>query len=424
MATAHIRYLDPKDERHLHRRGKRGFSRSPVLDLARRLRHRLSEIEEATLTRCHAIADPAEVADPEYGKRLRCSLTVAIEYAVEAVEMGESRAPQVPQELLSQARLAARNNVPLDVVLRRYLAGYCIFAEYVLRDVITGDHASTEWLQQTLRGQSAIFDRLITTVSEEHRKEQERPISSPHSRRLARVRRLLEGETIDTTDLNYDLDHWHIGVAARGSDLQAQFRELASRWHSSCLLIRSAPDQVWVWFGSKTRLGASDSGRLIKLVNDTAAEGTVIGVGEPAEAARGWRLTHRQAMATLALNPSQREGVLRYRDIALVSALLENDLLATSLRTMFLAPLEETRDEGQSARETLQAYFSTQGNISSAAALLGVKRHTVTNRLRAIEERLGRSLTDCHIEMQAALQVDEHHAVATARSTAMTLLAE
>ena len=43
------------------------------------------------------------------------------------LEAGERRTPVVPPALLAQARLDARDGVPLDTVLRRYFAGNALF---------------------------------------------------------------------------------------------------------------------------------------------------------------------------------------------------------------------------------------------------------------------------------------------------------
>ncbi len=56
--------------------------------------------------------------------------------------------------------------------------------------------------------------------------------------------------------------------------------------------------------------------------------------------------------------------------------------------------------------------------MSSAAAALGVSRQTVINRLHAVEERLGRPLGACAVEVEAALRLEEldqvdSHAIAS-----------
>jgi len=51
--------------------------------------------------------------------------------------------------------------------------------------------------------------------------------------------------------------------------------------------------------------------------------------------------------------------------------------------------------------------FRVERNVSSTAAALGVSRQTVSNRLRTIEERLARPLSDCAAEVDAALRLEE-----------------
>jgi DNA-binding PucR family transcriptional regulator len=89
-----------------------------------------------------------------------------------------------------------------------------------------------------------------------------------------------------------------------------------------------------------------------------------------------------------------------------VAAAHDDDLLISSLRERYIRPLEGS-DGGRSAQATLRAYFAASRHVSSAAAALGVKRHTVTNRLRAIEEKLGKSVTECALELELVLRLEE-----------------
>jgi DNA-binding PucR family transcriptional regulator len=87
--------------------------------------------------------------------------------------------------------------------------------------------------------------------------------------------------------------------------------------------------------------------------------------------------------------------------------MFQDDLLATSLREIYLAPLAGQRGGGEALIRTLRAYFDAQRNVSSAAAVLGVKRHTVTNRLRTVEDLLNRPLATCANEIDAVLRLEE-----------------
>jgi DNA-binding PucR family transcriptional regulator len=90
-----------------------------------------------------------------------------------------------------------------------------------------------------------------------------------------------------------------------------------------------------------------------------------------------------------------------------LAAIGRDDLLETSLRQLYLEPLEGGRDGGKVARETLRAYFAADRNVSSTAAALGVDRRTVRNRIRAIEELLGRPLRGSLADLEIALRLDD-----------------
>ena len=96
-----------------------------------------------------------------------------------------------------------------------------------------------------------------------------------------------------------------------------------------------------------------------------------------------------------------------YADVALLAAIAADDLIATSLRQLYLAPLERARDGGKVARRTLRAFFEAERNVSSTAAALGVDRRTVRNRLGAIEDLLGRPLKGAEADLEIALRLDD-----------------
>lgn len=129
--------------------------------------------------------------------------------------------------------------------------------------------------------------------------------------------------------------------------------------------------------------------------------------GEPAEGLDGLRLSHRQALVAFPVALRGPERIVRYRDVALLAASLENDLLMTSLRRLYIDPLERERDGGRAVKDTLRAYFKAAHNISSAASVLGVNRHTVSARLRMVEKRFGRSIEDLGPDLEVALLLDD-----------------
>ena len=138
----------------------------------------------------------------------------------------------------------------------------------------------------------------------------------------------------------------------------------------------------------------------------------VFALGEPAKGLQGWRLTHRQAQAALAValrrSESRPGGMFtRYADVALLASALKDEALARALLDIYLTPLDDHRGSGPVLRETLRAYLAAECQASSAAVKLDVARSTVAKRLRTIEEKLGRTLHPCSAELEVALLLDE-----------------
>ncbi len=372
-------------------------------ELAARLRERRGEIEDALLTRTYSIADPREAADPEYEQGLRAAVSAALEYGLAAVERGEERAPPAPVLLLAQAHLAARNGVPLDAVLRRYFAGYTLLGDFIVQEAGAAS-LKGPWLRRLLREQAALFDRFLATVAEEYGREGKAHAASTWQRSVERVERLLEGELVDTSGLDYDLTGHHIALVADSPLPADALRGVAASLDRGVLLARPDDKTTWAWLGGRHRFDAEELEKVarIELPSDPCTA-----IGEPGKGLAGWRLSHRQAVAALPVAQCGRDRVVRYADVALLASLLQDDLLATSLRDLYLAPLQSQRDGGAVSRQTLRAYFDAQRNSASAAAALGVTRQTVNNRLRAIEDRLGRLIDACAHELDAVLRLDD-----------------
>jgi PucR-like helix-turn-helix protein/diguanylate cyclase with GGDEF domain len=374
-------------------------------ELARRLRRRQEEIEHEALTRVQAISDPVEVADPVYAEGLRRAVTLAIQLAIESLEAGEgSLADAPPPGLLEQARLAAQNGIGLDTVLRRYLAGYTLFGEFAMREATADLVPKGVSLHVLTQPYSSQFDRLLAGVSEEYTRQREAWVRSSARRQAERVQRLLSGELVDTTRLDYEFGCWHLGLLADGDGAEETVRRLARDLDCRLLLVPAGEVAVWAWLGSRER---PDHEHVLRRAAVRLPLGAALAVGEPAHGLAGWRLSHRQAKAAMPLAMRRLGRAVRYADVALLATLLTDELLATSLRQMFLVPLGAGGDDARSLVETLRAYISAQGNVSSAAAALGVSRHTVTNRLRASEGLLERPLGTCVAELDAALRLSE-----------------
>ncbi len=370
-------------------------------DLHTRLCARRPEIEDAVLTRVFAVSEPPEALGPEYAEGLRGAVCAAVDHGLAGVRLGEERFPPLPPALLAQARLAANNRVGLDTVLRRCIAGQALLTDFLVEEAEVAGLGSGA-LQRLLRVQAALLDRLLVAISEEHTREVNRHRSSAEQRE-EHVERLLAGELLDTSRLAYDFEANHLGMIAKGSDAAEAIRAIADAFDCRLLLVHRGEDTVWAWLGGRGSIDPLD----VMPYLPASFPQVSIALGEPGRGLGGWRLTHQQARAALPIALRGRRGLIRYADVALLASISRDDLLATSLRALYLAPLQHERGGGEVARETLRAYFAAGRNVSSAAASLGVSRRTVTNRLHVIEERLGRPLDSCTAEVEAALGLHE-----------------
>jgi hypothetical protein len=373
--------------------------------LRSRLLLRRREIEEAALARVKSVGASVEVADPAYVLGLGETLAVALDYALDLIEpepLAET-APPLPVVLLARARLAARHGVGLETLLRRYAAGYALLCD-VLLDEAQRCRVDPETLRHLLRRQSKAFDAILASVAEEYAREGRFRPPGSEPERLELIRRLLDAEPLDASRLNYPLGVHHMALVASGDSALEAFGRLGKHLDRRLLLVEADAQLAWGWLGGRRPFTGEE---LDHILTFPWPGGTDVACGEAGEGQAGWRLSHRQARAALAVARRGSQSMVRYSDVALVAATLHDDLLATSLRRAYLVPIESDPNRGARSKVTLRAYFAAAGNISSAAATLGVNRRTVAGRLAAVEKRLGRPLCDVAPELEVALRLDD-----------------
>jgi sugar diacid utilization regulator len=291
--------------------------------------------------------------------------------------------------------------VKLDNVLLRNNAGHAVLEDFVVQEV---DFASERSVLRGVFGTlGALLDHFTALMAHEYQRELERVAHSPELRRIERVQKLLAGGHLNAAELGYDLDAEHLGVIAVGAKAGDTVRALAARLGRQLLSVARSEDTVWAWFGGQRTLDIADIERLLSA--EQSAE-VSLAVGGPGRGIEGWRLTHRQAQAAMLVALRRPQRLTRYADVSLLAAVLRDRELATSLVEIHLSPLDGKKD-GAVSRETLRAYFAAGCNAATAAAALGVDRHTVVRRLHTIETRLGRLLHTCHAELEVALRLEE-----------------
>jgi hypothetical protein len=341
--------------------------------------------------------------DPDCLRGLRALVDAAIEYGLAVAEGDDERAFSIPASLLAQTRRAAGNGVSLDTIFRYCLAAHALLSETLLKEAERSGLPG-RLLRDLVSRQAIRFDQLLGALGEEFAREQKRRFYSSDARIADRVRRLLAGQLLDTSSLSYDLDLHHLGGVAEGAEAAEAIRRFAKALESRLLLIKPSDEVVWAWFGIHPSVDSEQLDRALALVWPPHLP---LALGEIGSGYEGWRLTHEQAKAALPIAVSKPGLPVQYADVALLASIIRDNLLATSLREIFLVPLQGARGGGAALLETLRAYFATGRNGASTAAALGVSRQTVSNRLRAIEGHLGRPLAGCTGELEAALRLEQ-----------------
>lgn len=371
--------------------------------LATRLRERSPELEAAVATRAYAIADPHRVADPSYRQRLDAALAVTVEHAISGLEHVARRAQELPGQISAQARLDARLGVPLDTVLRRHFGAEALFGDLLGEEAARAQLPAAA-LRQVQQEASTRFDRLLAAVGEEYASEVgSRPLGNAERRRET-VKRLLAGELVGAeVDIAYDFEGSHLAVMAEGPAAETTLKALAGRCDRRLLVVAHEEEPTCAaWLGGSRPLSSEAAMRELAGIG---CQDHVVSIGEPAVGLTGWRFSHLQAKAAL---PFAREaaGAVRFAEVALEAALRRDELITTSLRRLYLEPLEGFRDGGLAAHQTLRTWFRTERNITATAAALGQDRRTVRNRLRSVEAVIGRPMSEVALDLELALRLD------------------
>jgi hypothetical protein len=376
------------------------------------LRRRRPELEQALITRAYGIGDPAETGDLRYLEGFRTAAAAAVDFAISTLDSTAGEESPVPPIFLLQARLAARHEVRFDVVLRRYAAGHTILVGSLIEDAQRKVAIPPAELRDLLAMSAAAFDRLVLSIGDEYAREADRRSRNLRERTQAeRVERLLAGEPVTSDQLDYALAGWHIALVVESAGARKVLRQVAREVDRRLLAVEPRKDTVWAWLGGRAHIASS---QVAKRLRSSPLE-MKLGLGEPGRGVPGWRFSHRQALAVLPLAEGRPVALARYVEKGVLASIQKDQVLAESLRNLYLEPLSAANDGAEVLRDTVGAYFAAECSTSSAAAALGVHRQTVNSRLRAVEERLGKSISDCALELNLALRLASKESLAISR---------
>lgn len=379
-------------------------------EIIARLSERTPEIARAVYIRVReAVPDPATDDDPSYQASLRSAIDEVVKSSLACIDLRLDTTPELPPASTAQVRHAARAGVGLGTLLRRCVAAHCALVAFIYRDAesagLTERSSAANQLKSVL---DALLERFTEAVELEYNNERSRTAESSRWHRFQTVNRLLSGAHVSLDlieSLDYRLhDSWHIGLVVAGR-AGARFLDRL-RVALSCQLLVVSPDDytLWAWLGTPDKLlGSSVEESLTPATRDDI----YLAAGEPRQGVAGWRITHRDAQAAFYIARHRPNLFTQSVDVPLEAAVLQADTPARLILEAYLAPLYGLRNDGRSLRNTLCAYLAVGCNAASAAAKLGIDRHTVERHLHVAEDRIGRPLRSCLPELAVALRLDE-----------------
>jgi hypothetical protein len=312
---------------------------------------------------------------------------------------GDVWSRDLPPGIAVPIQYMAREGWPLDRVLRGFTLLATTIGEFVVEKLGELERPE-EAIRYMANLRSLNDDRMMAAFAAEYEKELERLRRDPSRHLSERIESLLESGLGDFADLDYRLEDWHIGLVAMGPRAELDSRRLAERLGCQLLLLPRPADIVWAWLGAPRPISFAKLGEAAAACGDPLA----ITAGEPRVGLDGWRLTHREARGATTVGVLTGRRLTRYSDVSLLANCLVNEVAARSLLDRYLEPLALRRD-GNVLRGTLRAYIDCECNAASAAAALGVDRHTIQRRLRRIEESIGEPVASRRAEFDVALRL-------------------
>jgi hypothetical protein len=146
------------------------------------------------MDRLNGMDEEAPRRNTDYLEGLRAAVSHGVAYGIEVSAAGTGQAPPVPFSLLTQAHVAARYELSIDWMIRRYIAAKTVFVDFMFKAAAFVG-CSLSAVQHTMVSLGAAFDRLLATVVSEYEAEQQRRRGSD-SQLADQTRRLLAGELV------------------------------------------------------------------------------------------------------------------------------------------------------------------------------------------------------------------------------------
>jgi DNA-binding PucR family transcriptional regulator len=315
------------------------------------------------------------------------------------------------------ARTLARRGFELPVLLSAYRIGQRATWDFItdlLRTEVTDPDLRSAVLLRFWTHATQWIDTVIESLIPVFTDEREQSQRGRLARRAEIAKAILATQSINidsaATTLGYPLRQRHTAFTLRVEDEVPDFDvhrllELAAAAVSKGLgggqplIISSGARSAWCWTAQQSPAEADGAIPLPEFVRAT--------VGTCHPGLSGFRLTHIEAVAALAIAERNEDPVVRYPDVEL--ACLAAGILCSDARTAFvyreLGGLVSADDATRRLRDTLRVYLKQGCDASSAGELLRLHANTVRYRVRQAEQRLGHGIQQRRVHLELALEI-------------------
>ncbi|WP_157596758.1 PucR family transcriptional regulator [Saccharomonospora saliphila] len=332
---------------------------------------------------------------------------------------------EAPASAIEYARRLAQRGTSVVHLVRAYYLGQTAVLDHALDEgarqiADPGDLGGS--MRTALATAFAFIDRVTQQVVSAYEDERNRWSLNRSAVRAARVRAVLDDESVDVDAselaLGYRLRGHHVGMIvwypaqAHPPDPLAGLERVAHRLpgygdrEERPLFVPHDELCAWVWLpvAEATSARCLEAERAL-LDSDPEVR---IALGDPASGLSGFRRTHRQALRVQALSRAAGERcarLLSFREVGSV-ALMSADLQAA--RTWVadtLGALADDDPQQERLRETLRVFLASGGSYTAAASRLSMHKNSVQYRVRKAEELLGGPIADNRLDVELALRL-------------------
>jgi hypothetical protein len=372
------------------------------------LRPRLTEITDASESRVTSVA-----VAPICVLGFCTAITECIDCWLYALERGERWSGPAPTGVVLHARRAARSDVGLPQLQRRYMEARDTLWHTMLEEIKHVASSETSLLlRQAWAATESVAACVLSALEHAYTDEQQREAQTAEQRQAGLVRRLLVGDqSVDTRLIRHDFAGSHLAVIATGGqDARRALQSLAERVGAGVFSPLPERDGVLAaWLRLARELRPVDIERYLPKKRYPELS---LAIGRSDCGLDGFCRTYELAREAVMVAQRRPQRITWHANVELDVLLLRDEPRASDLIANYLAPLTPV------VKDTLRAYYAEQQSPGATAKVLRVHRSTVFERLRKIDQAIGRPLAECHFNVQLALRAEDLGIASTRSHTA------